>query len=271
MRIGLTTSIATAIAVGVLIAGGGGSASCALPNYPDATCTGVPAGTTLTTMGGFDATTNGQVITGVDVTGCINVYAYGVTIKNSKVECIYIVLGSDADNLANPPLIVQDVEIDCQQGYTGIRYENFEAYRVNIHNCENGLAMSTKAVLQDSYIHDLYECPTCHMDGIESAVGNNLTIRHNRILNPHPQTSAIGINDDPQSPTIHDTTIANNLLAGGGWTMYCPTTTTNNFNITDNAFSTLYYPTVGSFGAETGCGDTETFTGNFYYESGAPL
>ena len=48
----------------------GDETACPLPAYPTAACTGVPAGTTLTTHhGGLVVTTPGQVIDGLRITG----------------------------------------------------------------------------------------------------------------------------------------------------------------------------------------------------------
>jgi hypothetical protein len=60
--------------------------SCALPKYPDATCTGVPAGTTLTNyIGSTTITTAGTVIDSKIINSCVVVNAPGVVIKNSKI------------------------------------------------------------------------------------------------------------------------------------------------------------------------------------------
>jgi hypothetical protein len=50
--------------------------SCALPKYPDASCTGVPAGTTLTPVNGnIIITTAGTTINNEAITGCVTVRA----------------------------------------------------------------------------------------------------------------------------------------------------------------------------------------------------
>ncbi len=82
--------------------------------FPDASNTGVPAGTTLTSTGSLTVSTNNAVVNAISTTGCIEVTGYGVTIKNSKVGCI-IIDGAAADP-ANPPLTVQDTEIVCPIG-----------------------------------------------------------------------------------------------------------------------------------------------------------
>src|ERR1700754_4603683 len=53
--------------------------------YPDATNTGVPAGTSLTPSSSRTITTNGTVINGLEITGTVTVAADNVTIKNSKI------------------------------------------------------------------------------------------------------------------------------------------------------------------------------------------
>jgi hypothetical protein len=63
----------------------------------------------------------------------------------------------------------------------------------------------------------------------------------------------------------------NNLMAGGAFTLYCDQNGAGtNFRVISNAFSKVFYPTVGAFGPSTDCAD-ETQSGNFLYETGAPL
>jgi hypothetical protein len=69
---------------------------------------------------------------------------------------------------------------------------------------------------------------------------------------------------------VTNTLIKDNLLAGGGYTLYCPKPTTTNFQIIDNSFSTMFYPKVGYFGPATDC-DGEIASGNVYHETGLPL
>ena len=287
MRIGITTSIATAIAIGVLIAsGGGGGGACALPNYPDASCTGVPAGTTLTPSAGtLIVTTNDSTVDGLDVSGSIVIRnATGVTIKNSKTEGI--VIEGDALNLANPRLTIRDVEIQCPgasgdkgvqasnvPGGFGDHARNFTAIRVNVHACEDAFFVDDNFTVQDSYIHDLTDCPTCHNDGFQifgETNGQNILVQHNRIY--AIDTSGLQFNQTVSPPpTFSNVDVTENLMAGGGFTLYCPQVTPTDFNVTNNAFSTIFFPTVGGFLPSTECADDENWSGNFVYETSAPL
>ena len=236
--------------------------------FPDTTNTGVPAGTTLTAVDSLTVSTNNGVVNAVSTSGCIDVTGYGVTIKNSKIGCI-VINGAAADP-ANPRLTVQDTEIVCPIGAwnTGIRFSNFTAVRVNIHGCENGLDIGTNVTLKDSFIHDLAEGTEYHTDGIQSSDGSNSIIEHNTIYGVN--TSALNINNDAAGPNTHDVLIRNNLLAGGGWTLYCPIPSTSNFQVIDNSFSTIFSPKVGGYGPATAC-TGEIQSGNVHHETGLPL
>ncbi len=234
--------------------------------FPDASNTGVPPGTTLRSVGSLTVRANNAVVDAISTTSCVVVNASGVTIKNSKIGCV-IIEGAAADP-ANPRLTVQDTEINCGgPGSKGIQESNFNAYRVDIHNCEDGLYIDTNVTIKDSYIHDLATSDTAHNDGIQGT-GLNTIIEHNTIYGV--DTSALNINNNSAGPTSHDTLIKNNLLAGGGWTLYCPRPPTMNFQIIDNSFSTKFSPKVGGFGPATDC-DGEIQSGNVYHETGLPL
>lgn len=242
----------------------------AYPAFPDAGCTGVPAGTTLTDVAGdLVVTTDGEVVSGKNVNGCIVVQAPGVTVQNSRAQCVAV--EDRARDAANPRVTVQDVEIDCrnQGGSSGIGDRNMNVYRVNIHNCENGFDADTDMTITDSYIHDLFTLPDNtpnqpHMDGLQSALGSNMVIDHNTIYGfdtgcRYPNngscngTSALFMGIDPNGPSTN-TTISNNLLAGGANTLYCPDSSAASFRIVGNHFSTVYSPNVGEYAPSTNCG-----------------
>lgn len=243
-------------------------------DFPTAATTGVPAGTVLTVVTGDQTiTTAGTVIDGKDIRGCVLVRAPRVVIKNSKVACTsfysvdsygYSVTG------VNDWLTIQDSEIHCNiSNGTGVGELHVVVRRVNIHGCENGFDADSDFDIQDSYIHDLYQSSVAHTDGLQSAVGSNLLINHNTWY-ANDGTSAININNSASGPTSTNTTVSNNLLAGGAFSLYCPIPPTVNFRVTGNHFSTVFYPTVGAFGPWTDC-EGETTSGNVYHESGQPL
>ena len=241
--------------------------ACPLPAYPDASCTGVPKGTSLTTHNGsITVSTPGTVLSGLDVHGCVQIETTGVVIRNSRISCTggYVVYGH-----TNASFRIEDSEVDCgNTNGTGIGDTNVTALRVNVHGCENGFDVDSKADIEDSYIHDLFESAEAHTDGIQTAAAQNLTVRHNRIY-ANNGTSAIITAKSATSPAnvLYDS----NLLAGGAYTLYCDQNGKgSNFRVINNHFSTVFYPKAGAYGAMTDCSD-ESLSGNVYQESGAPV
>jgi hypothetical protein len=272
-----------------------GGGSCALPKYPDGTCTGVPVGTSLTTVNGdMVITTANTVVDAKDIHGCVTVKAPGVVIKRSKVSCrnSYVIASSDGA-YNGTGLVVQDTEIDCgSTSGTAIGDTNFTATRVNIHDCENGSDVDQNVTIEDSYIHNLFNSAQSHTDGIQFAGGHyqivdgkyvrdsrgnpvelsnaaNITIRHNTIYSYNTSdhqdgTSAIISNHGSDVNVLIDS----NLMAGGAYTLYCDQGATGvNYRVTNNHFSRAFHPTVGAYGAMTSCSD-ETSSGNVIHETG---
>jgi hypothetical protein len=96
-----------------------------------------------------------------------------------------------------------------------------------------------------------------------------LTLHHNTVFNSYSQTDAISLFQDfgPQA----NRTIDNNLLAGGGYTIYAGANTgkeatATNIHVTNNRISRMYYPQGGSYGPVTAYTSTggNTFTGNIW-------
>jgi hypothetical protein len=257
---------------GTTSGGGSGGSSCALPNYPTASCTGVPAGTNLTIINGdLEIKTAGTVVDSKDIRGCVIVQAANVTIRKSKITCtsFYGIASYAASD--DGGLLVQDVEVDCaDHNSTGISYEGLTVQRAHIHNCENGLDIYRNVTITDSYIHSIYEGATGHGDGIQSSDGSNTLIDHNTIYG-ESTTSAININNNPSGPTSTNITISNNLLAGGAYTLYCPIRPTVNFKILNNHFSRIFYATSGAYGPNSDCTDESQISGNIWHETGQPV
>ena len=235
--------------------------------FPDATNTGVPAGTALSVINGnIRVTTPGTVIDRKDIRGCIIVEAPNVVIRRSRItspNCFYMILSEDpAGNL-----LVEDVEINCQnQNAHGIGDNGITARRVNIHHCENGFDVDVNFTVVDSYIHDACACADGHEDGIQIAVGRNVTIHHNTIF--VYGTSAV-ISKPDNTAQVR---ISNNLFAGGAYTLYCsPGDSTVNFRVLDNRFSKLLWPNGGFYGPWTDCENETEVRNNIWDDTLQPL
>jgi hypothetical protein len=248
---------------------------CPLPAYPDESCTGVPAGVTLTTMvGDLEIDTPDTVIDGMDIQGCVLIKAPGVVIRNSKITCgNALAVASYRNYYTGTGVLLEDVEITCGDTVgTAVGDYNVTVRRANIHGCENGFDVDGEISVVDSYIHDLYinDAIDTHTDGLQiTPVGQNVVIKHNTIYMNNGNAAII--TPRVSAGVVDNVLIEANLMAGGGYTLYCeqdgPAT---NYRVIDNHFSTKFYDTIGDFGPWTDCFD-ETLSGNVVHETGDPV
>jgi len=188
--------------------------------FPDATNTGVPVGTTLTTVNGdVHTTSNGQVINAMDIHGTLWIDNSNVTVKNTKVtggggSSWAINVGSKTNVTG---VIIQDCAIDAaksdQGGVTGA---GFSIYRCDISNGENAARPGGNALIQDCYMHTFRSSSSGpHYDGVEVYSGTGSKIVHNTIVLDQDETSTVNVQAD--FGNISGTIIDHNLLDGGGW------------------------------------------------------
>lgn len=259
--------------------------------YPDASNTGVPAGTTLTTYTGPSNITTANTVINGKTMGCIQISAPGVVIRNSRVSCNGgLAVFVDDRTSSSTLLTIEDSEVSCQNtGGTGISEADFIVRRVEITGCENGFDLNQNVLIEDSFIHDLFNSADAHADGAQMSGSHwtgsayaccalNVTLRHNTIFGmgaPNDSsfgTSAIIQNGANGNNFDTNVTIDNNLLAGGAATLYCRTTGSSvNERITNNKFSTRFGPHVGAFFPASGCSDETVVSGNVYQETGLPV
>ena len=223
-----------------------GGSGCALPAFPDASCTGVPAGTSLTPSGGLTISTAGAVIDGREITGQVVVNAPNVTIRRSRIRAnsMWVI-----DNRSTG-LVVEDSEIfnrpvsgqnNC---HNAIGDANFTVRRSEISGCENAANIGGDNVtFVDNFVHDLDTTGPSyvwgmdpHTDGLQMSPGaDNIVVRHNTI-DPSPGggvTSPIimGVNGSQNNVWIED-----NFLDGAGasYAVYLPRQLSQNINVNRN-------------------------------------
>lgn len=256
---------------GVLVAAGlfVGAPPAAAAGFPDATTTGVPPGTVLTPVEG-DLTVwedDPAVIDGQDINGCVAVRRNNVTIKRTRIRCDSWYPVRLHDEYTG--LLLEDVEIDGMgsEDGTAIAFENYTARRVHVHDVGDGPRVGDNTVIEDSYIHDLVYCDGCHNDGIQSTGGSTgIRIRHNRIENPHEQTSCILLGDE-EGP-MDDAIIEDNLLNGGNYTIYVGVGTADpNVVVRNNRFGRDYV-----YGVLSASPDARVqWTDNVWHDTGEPV
>jgi hypothetical protein len=207
------------------------------PKFPDATTTGVPAGTVLTDSGSITTTVSGQVISARNITnGSVTINHNNCILEKSKVKGGAFFTVNVKQGVTGT--IVQDCEIDSNGvgGSCGINGTG-TLLRNNIHDTENGINLNGPGpnVIEDNYIHDLRAGGSPHFDGIQIDGGvNDTVIRHNTVLNPANQVSAVMI--DNYWGAIDDILVENNYLAGGVFTVYCSAQFRTNAPVTNVRF-----------------------------------
>lgn len=278
----------------------GGPQSCpAFPSFPDASCTGVPSGTSLTAYSGANPiTTNGTTIDSKTITGSLEVQATGVVITKSQINGNV----DTSTGAATGAVTIQDSTIDCNRSIssangTALLGDRFTVLRVDILDCENGSFGGTLSI-EDSYLHDLYQCSTgaiCdsgapeepHTDGLQVDPAINTTIRHNRIegwTDPCREaitfdmtngscngTTAVMTCHNVDCAAPHDVLITQNIISGGAFSLDCPIVATTNYSVTSNHFSKAKGANVGAFGLSSDCASNETWTSNTIHETAATV
>lgn len=187
-----------------------------------------------------EVTKAGTVIDGKDIRCGLLIRANNVTISRSRVTAQAQIPIRTEDGRTG--VKISDVEIVGQPGcIAGIGYMGWTALRVNIHGCGDGVRIENGSTLQDSWIHDFWDgtengqqVDTPHHDGAQSTGGSDIVIRHNRIDNPHDQTSCVLIGDEFGTPS--NILIERNYLNGGNYSVYLAPTGTNRI-IRDNTFT----------------------------------
>lgn len=230
--------------------------------WPNADSTGVQAGVKLTKRSGeILVKKSGTVIQNLDLDGDIRVEANNVTVRNVRIH------NNDSDGGPTYWGVVQ------WMGYSGLVVEHVEMVGASKQELTSGVTnfggmltvrycdiagISKKAVdspqglIEENYLHDphYFKQADYEIDMIRAtggpAPGTKLVVRHNVILNPQPATSAVGIYTDGKD-VAHDILVENNLLGGGGYTLYGGGASDPTYNIVirGNTFSTR---TKGTFG-----------------------
>jgi hypothetical protein len=229
--------------------------------FPDDTNTGPAAGTLMETTS--VVLTRSGTYDHVQFNGCVEVRAANVVITNSVVNgngCFYAVRNFSTN------LRIDHSEITCgDTSGTAVTADNYTVTFSDVHGCENGFNVNSNVVVSDSWIHGLFFGPGAHTDGAQfSQGGGPITFRHNTIRAGTSSNSAI-IMWDEGDPQNHDVLIQNNILAEGGFTLYCGRMNSTNVRIVQNRFVPGFYDYANSCTP----GHVLSWTGNVIDRTGA--
>ena len=267
--------------------------------FPDATNTGVPAGVTLRKVPGqvsrgpgwyydhrgFVAVVGtGAVLSGLSIPCGVSVTASHVTIRDVKI----ITGGQSAMGVALRH--VRDVTIEHStiagtstgsgRLMVGVKdvYGDASGTRViddDIFQASTGVQIY-QGLIQGTYIHHLGMISGDHVNGVTTNGDTQpLVIRHNTIFDSFAQTDAIGLFQD--FGVVANVTIDDNLLAGGGYSIYGGEGgkgRPSHIVVTGNRISTKFFPRGGYWGPAVDFdarAPGDTWSGNVWDSTGRPV
>jgi hypothetical protein len=202
--------------------------------YPAPATTGVPAGVKLKPSGSITVTKSGSVISGLEVTGTIDVLADDVTIEDTKViqngtcgsttACGNYAIRTDEGATETTIRNVETATVPgktCQQDIrdTGGSLKIENSY---LHACDGNIYSQGPTVLKDSYGITKFVISSDHIENVYTNE-TKFTAIHDTLLNPIDQTAVIfGNSGDGTDVTncSNRITIKESLLAGGGYSLY---------------------------------------------------
>ena len=214
--------------------------------FPDESSTGAK-GELETYRGDQEISEEGAVIANVEIQGRLTVRANNVTIRNVRLTSsdYWAILNYGANTLIEDSTLTGSAETQASIG--DIDGGSFVGRRLNISGAADGVKMAANSKLYDSYVHDLATFDGAHNDGIEMSNAINAEVVHNTILNANSQTSAIFLGDYVGGVDAN-VLVKDNLLAGGGYTIYGGAPELKGARVLDNRISTRYFPQGGGYG-----------------------
>ncbi|MFC6023223.1 hypothetical protein ACFP2T_44615 [Plantactinospora solaniradicis] len=190
-----------------------------LTRWPGPATTGVPLNTPLTSFGSLDLRRDGQVITNLNITGQVTVYAKNVTIRRSRIT---------SDGATFPirtfgsavNLLIEDVEIDGRgRAPAGICFDDYTLRRVNLHHVQDGTWLGSRTNVLDSWIHDLVRVPGSHNDCARVTGAADVVLRHNR-LDAYRQSTSETMNSClTLGKAVRNLCFEENYCNGGAYTI----------------------------------------------------
>ncbi|MFY1672953.1 hypothetical protein ACN27G_23825 [Plantactinospora sp. WMMB334] len=242
--------------------------------WPSAATTGVPAGTALRNSGSLSLRKAGQVVSGLNIVGCVTVAAANVQILRSKITCNSTTY-SIRTLSGTSNLLIQDVEINGMgRNSASICCSDYTLRRANIYNMIDGPRLSSNTRVYDSYIHSLNRVAGSHNDILQSTGGNNILVQHNTLLSYKPETgdpfnSCLTIGSET-APSLTNLTYQDNYCNGGNYSIgISPRLVGSNILFRNNKYGRDYRYGVASGWNRAGV--TWERATNVYFDNGQPV
>lgn len=243
--------------------------------WPGPASTGYPDGQVFskTVSGGLVITADNTVIDGYKISGGVQVRAQNVTIKNSWIT--NNAGGANGSGVVNiNPGYSATIDRNLLDGqnatHTCIWHEgkSMVATGNECIGANDGIFSWASKVgvdgtgdnfrIENNWLHAFTtSAANGHVDGYQTEGAKNGVIRHNTIDVSESQTSAISIWNSRKS--ADNIVVDNNLLTGGGFTVYAEDYSPSeaspaggysvtNISFTNNRFSTVHYSCIGYWG-----------------------
>jgi hypothetical protein len=233
------------------------------------------------TTGKVRLSTAGQLVSCRAITGCVDITATDVVLQDVTVTCTSgkqgeaangtgaVVVGTGASATISHATINGMSGVHACVWHNGVR---LGVVAINCSGINDGVFSWTpggngghNVSVRDSYFHDFTtKTANGHIDGYQTEGASHVVIDHNTYLmtsdspgGDNDTDSAIAIWNSMANST--DFTVSDNLIAGGGFSVYAEdyspsesspsggyTVTDVHFN--DNVFSTRLFSCVGSYG-----------------------
>lgn len=200
--------------------GGGWPAPLSANIYPDATNTGILGASLTTVSGDVHFSTNNEVVSNKNFLGDVFVDADNISFHHCRfwkqIDCL---------RTAYTGTRIWNCTHGNNNGDTvgaAIKGHNWSMRRCNIFGILDGVRTYNNCNLEDTYIHDLFRFPDSsqssgwtHNDGLQSAWGDGVLIRHNRIECWLFQAGQ-GTADNHNRGSSYEQTSGVGMYAGGG-------------------------------------------------------
>jgi hypothetical protein len=267
--------------------------------YPDATNSGVPAGTALKSVPGqvssgtgwhydsrgwVEVTGAGANLTGLSIPYNVDITASNVTLDDDDIVTsgtFGVSLRNTAgDTIENSTISGQDAAAGRVDAAISDVYGDSTAMTVkndNISDFRIAVQMGNGGLAEGNYIHDPGYIAGDHTDGI-MAGGSTVptTIKDNTVFISLGQTDAVTIDASSTGQEVANQTIEGNFLAGGAYALYGGAGNddpTSNILVENNRFGQQYFPKSGQYGPDAYYTTTDpgnVWTGNIWDTTGQP-
>jgi hypothetical protein len=244
--------------------------------YPDATNTGVQAGHTLEVRNGTVHVPAGVTVHDLEIHGDVVFDGNNGGLDNVRLIQENPDYGMRAfGDLTGLHIDHTEINQNGRLQGKGIAFNGYTMTNTYIHGGADCAHFSAHVAIRHTACYlgpdnatSLDWCDQSHIDGFQTDGGFDIVLDGNTIVNPCAQTGAIIIDTDLDPNGVSDDIhIRNNLVSGGGYTIYCnarariPSPTVE---LIGNRFARNLYANGGFWGNTANCGTVPNRSGNVW-------